>query len=181
VNELFLSLGGLFDVFDSWLFNVVVNGLLASIVVPKMLRWRLLRAAGVQVEPARIGARVFFGGRNVSIGAGSGVNIGCFFDNLAPITIGREVSIGHQVLLLTSAHERGSGRRAAGPAVGKPIVVGDGAWIGARAVVMPGVTIGAGCTVGAGAVVTRDCLPGGTYVGVPARLVGEPRRMAAVG
>jgi maltose O-acetyltransferase len=171
MNELFLSIGEMFDMFDAWMFNIVVNGLLASIVIPKKFRWRLLRAAGVRVEPARIGARVFFGGRNVSIGSDSGVNIGCVFDNLASITIGRGVSIGHEVMLLTSAHERGTGGRAAGPATGRPIVVGDGAWIGARAVVMPGVTIGAGSTVGAGAVVTRDCLPGETYVGVPARQI----------
>jgi maltose O-acetyltransferase len=49
-----------------------------------------------------------------------------------------------------------------------PIAVGEGAWIGAGAIVLGGVRIGHGCVVGAGAVVTRDCAPNGLYVGVPA-------------
>jgi maltose O-acetyltransferase len=48
--------------------------------------------------------------------------------------------------------------------------IGDDAWIGAAAVVMPGVTIGKEAIVGAGAVVTRDVEAGATVVGVPARV-----------
>ncbi len=44
----------------------------------------------------------------------------------------------------------------------------DGAWLGAGAIVLPGVTIGRDAIVGAGAVVTRDVPPGETVVGVPA-------------
>jgi acetyltransferase-like isoleucine patch superfamily enzyme len=47
--------------------------------------------------------------------------------------------------------------------------IGDGAFVGAGAVVVPGVTIGADAIVGAGAVVTRDVVPGTTVVGNPAR------------
>jgi acetyltransferase-like isoleucine patch superfamily enzyme len=63
--------------------------------------------------------------------------------------------------------------------VGRPITVEDGAWIGARAMIMPGVTVGAGATIAAGAVVTRDCVAGGTYAGIPARLIREPAPDAA--
>ena len=48
---------------------------------------------------------------------------------------------------------------------------GDDAWIGAGAVVMPGVKIGNAAVVGAGAVVTNDVAPNTTVVGVPARQV----------
>jgi maltose O-acetyltransferase len=115
------------------------------------------------------------------IGYGSGCTIGCVFDNLAPITIGRNVYIGDEVMRLTSAHERGgTAGKAAGARVGRPIRVEDGAWIGACAMIMPGVTVGAGCTVAAGAVVTRDRMPGGTYAGIPpARLFREPGPVAA--
>ena len=45
----------------------------------------------------------------------------------------------------------------------------DGAFLGAGAIVLPGVTVGRDAIVGAGAVVTRDVPPGETVVGVPAR------------
>ena len=49
------------------------------------------------------------------------------------------------------------------------VVVEEGAFIGIRATVAPGVRIGAWATVGAGAVVLHDVAPGDTVVGVPAR------------
>jgi maltose O-acetyltransferase len=162
-------------------FRFLVNTLVGSTIIPSVVRWRLLRALGFAVGPSRIASGIWFGGRDIIIGYGTGCNIGCVFDNLAPITIGRNVNIGHQVMLLTSAHERGgTAGKAAGPQVGRPIRVEDGAWIGARAMIMPGVTVGAGCTIAAGAVVTRDCVPGGTYAGIPARLMREPRPVAPV-
>jgi maltose O-acetyltransferase len=160
------------------MFRLVVNGPIASLLVPVRVRWRLLRAMGMSVEPARIGFRIWFGGPDITVGAGSGINVGCVLDNMAPIRIGRRVYIGHEAMLLTSTHEPGTDGRAAGRAVGRPIVVHDGAWIGARALVMPGVTIGAGCTIAAGAVVTKDCVAGGTFAGVPARLIREPQSAA---
>ena len=51
----------------------------------------------------------------------------------------------------------------------KPIIIGDDVWIGANAVILPGVTIGKHCVVAAGAVVTKD-VPDNTIVGgVPAK------------
>jgi putative colanic acid biosynthesis acetyltransferase WcaF len=57
-----------------------------------------------------------------------------------------------------------------------PITVGADAFIGLRAIVLPGVSIGAGCVVGAGAVVTRDTEPAGLYGGNPARRIGTRKR-----
>jgi acetyltransferase-like isoleucine patch superfamily enzyme len=53
------------------------------------------------------------------------------------------------------------------------VTVEDGAKIGARALLLPGVTIGAGALVGAGAVVTRDVPPGVVVVGNPAAIVNR--------
>lgn len=156
-------------------YRSVVNGVLAHPLVPYSQRWRLLRACGFPFEPSLIGSGVWFGGRDVTIGRGSGVNVGVVFDSMAPITIGEQVYIGHQVLVLTSTHEKGTGGRAAGRAVGKPVVIEDGAWIGARSVILPGVTIGAGCTIAAGSIVRRNCEAGGLYAGNPARLVRGAR------
>lgn len=52
-------------------------------------------------------------------------------------------------------------------------VIGDYAFVGANAVVMPGVTVGVGAVVGAGAVVTHDVPPWEIWAGVPARKIGE--------
>ena len=51
------------------------------------------------------------------------------------------------------------------------IVVEDGAWIGAGAILLDGVRVGEGAVVGAGAVVTGDVPPHTLAVGVPARVV----------
>lgn len=50
-------------------------------------------------------------------------------------------------------------------------VIGDDVWIGARAIVLPGVTVGTGAVIGAGAVVTKDVAPYAIVAGVPARLL----------
>jgi acetyltransferase-like isoleucine patch superfamily enzyme len=49
-----------------------------------------------------------------------------------------------------------------------PISVGDGAWVGYNAIILPGVKIGTGAVVGAGAVVTNDVPDWTVVVGVPA-------------
>jgi maltose O-acetyltransferase len=155
-------------------WRLLVNHVLALPLLPFSQRWRLLRACGFPVEPSLINAGVWFGSSNVRIGFGSGVNMGVVFDTMAPITLGRNVFVGHQVTILTSTHEPGRDGRAAGRAVGKPVTIEDGAWIGARTVILPGVTIGAGCTVAAGSVVRRNCVAGGIYAGNPAKLVRRP-------
>lgn len=52
-----------------------------------------------------------------------------------------------------------------------PIAVGDYAWIGAGAIILPGVTIGEGAVVAAGAVVTKDVAPRMIVAGNPARVL----------
>jgi maltose O-acetyltransferase len=142
-----------------------------SFLLPIALRRGLLRLAG-----CRIGAQVTglkqcgFETKQVSIGDGSFVNVGCWFEGAGRIEIGRNVFLGPQVMILTSIHEIDDGEVTRMP-VSSQVRIGDRCWLGARAMIMPGVTIGEGTVIGAGAVVTKDCEPGAVYVGVPARRV----------
>ena len=65
----------------------------------------------------------------------------------------------------------GGGTRRAGQSITKPIVIGEGSWIGADTYILPGVTIGKGCIIGAGSLVVKDCLDNCIYIGRPARLI----------
>ncbi len=51
----------------------------------------------------------------------------------------------------------------------KPVTIGSDVWIGARAVILPGVSLGEGVVVGAGSVVTKDVEPYHVVVGNPAK------------
>ena len=115
----------------------------------------------------------YFFGADVTIGEESWINHRCYFDTRAHVEIGRSCDVGMEVMFCTSTHDVGPALKRAGRYRTAPITVGDGSWIGSRAVVLPGVTIGEGCIVGAGAVVNRDCEPHGMYAGVPARRVRE--------
>ncbi|MGO9754007.1 MAG: DapH/DapD/GlmU-related protein [Solirubrobacteraceae bacterium] len=77
------------------------------------------------------------------------------------------------VIFAAASHELGEPERRATGVLARPIVIGDGCWIGARATILAGVTIGAGCVVGAGAVVVADTQPNCVYAGVPARRLRE--------
>jgi maltose O-acetyltransferase len=139
------------------------------------LRASILRCLGYRVGPGTtmMDRFVLIGGRGAStkltIGQNCFISAGCVFDATAAIEIGDDVAIGAQVLITTSSHDLTNGSRRSGAIQGRPVLVGPGAWIAARAVLLPGITVGEGAVVGAGAVVTRS-VPRHTIVGgVPAR------------
>jgi maltose O-acetyltransferase len=145
-------------------------GLLPSFFANR-LRIIVLRAAGFRIGQGTIlwGMPTIIGSGNLqellSIGHDCGFNVGCFLDLHAPITIGNHVGIGHDVLILTSTYKVGPGRQRAGPLVHAPVVIEDGAWVGARCTIMPGVTIGAGSVIGATMVVSNDVPPNTLLIG----------------
>lgn len=136
------------------------------------------RAALLRWNGAKVGRRCFVRGGLViqeSFGLVLGndvfINAACCFDLSAPIMLGNRVQVAYQVTLITGGHEFGPHGSRAGTHRPQPIFVGDGAWIGARAIILPGVTIGAGAVVAAGALVTKDVPPDMVVAGVPARIV----------
>jgi acetyltransferase-like isoleucine patch superfamily enzyme len=101
----------------------------------------------------------------------SGVHVGAevFLDLTEPVTIGAGATVSMRCLLLTHL-DVGHGPLARDrPPESAPVVVADGAYIGAGAIVLHGVTIGAEAIVAAGAVVREDVPPRGVVGGVPAR------------
>jgi acetyltransferase-like isoleucine patch superfamily enzyme len=143
------------------------------------LRCQLLNALGFSIGRGTLLASSFTltGGRaarrNLKIGMMCYINHGCLFDALASIDIGDEVSFGHQVLITTSAHRIGTRERRGGLVEPMPVRVGHGAWLGSRAMILPGVDVGDGAIVAAGAVVTRSVPPNVLVGGTPARVIRE--------
>lgn len=139
--------------------------------VPGVVRRAALRAGRVGVgEGARVLAGQHFTHGRVSFGDRAFINRGCSFDAAgdAEIRIGNDVAVGVGGIFAAITHEIGPSTGRAGAGTGATIRVGDGAWLGARVTVLPGVTIGAGAVIAAGAVVTADCEPNCLYAGVPA-------------
>lgn len=154
--------------------DLKLNVLLGSPLLPTKVRRIGLRTMGVHLGAwAQVRPRCFFGGTDISIGSEAIIGYGCFLDNAAPISIGTRSGLGMEVMLCTGTHEIGGPGQRVGVAYSRPIVIGDGCWLGTRSVVLPGVTIGNGCVISAGAVVSSDCEPNGLYAGVPARRVRE--------
>jgi maltose O-acetyltransferase len=163
---------------SGWPLLRFVLALLPGGAFPR-LRTALLRAWGLW-----IGKHSFFMGtptlaadidprKNLTVGSGCFINWPVHIDANALVTIGDRVSIGHHVVIVTSAHEIGSPEFRAGDRKPAPVTICSGAWIGAGAMILPGVTIGEGAVVAAGAVVAKD-VPANTLVGgVPAKLIRD--------
>ena len=102
---------------------------------------------------------------------GPGVHI----DLAAPVTIEPEVVLAPGAMVLT--HGDVGQRFLAGFLQRRegPVLLRHGCWIGARAVILPGVTVGEAAVVGAGAVVTHDVPDFTVVAGVPARVIKKLR------
>lgn len=143
-----------------------------SPAVPFMERWRLLRKMGWEhIEPSHIRDGCLFIGRDLHLGYGCYLNRQVFLDASATVTVGKHVQFGPRSMVITGSHRIGEANLRGGTPTAEPVSIGDGCWIGAAAIILPGVHVGDGCVIAAGAVVTRDCEPNGLYAGVPARRV----------
>ena len=155
--------------------------------VADLLPWRSASTAGAQLLAllgCHVGRGVRLGGTpkitggggsfgRLSIGDNSVVDAGCVFDLEEQITVGKEVTLGPGVMILTSTHELASSAHRAGPVTRAPVTIGDGALLQARVIVLPGVTIGAGAIVEAGAVINKDVAANVRVGGIPGTQLEE--------
>lgn len=112
--------------------------------------------------------------RDLTIGARTHIGKDCLLDLTAPITIGETVTLAMRVMLVTHLDTYYSPLRlSAYPSTRAPVVIEDGAYIGAGATILHGVRIGRCAVVAAGAVVREDVPPYTVVAGVPARVIRQ--------
>ncbi|MCP4348710.1 MAG: acyltransferase [Desulfobacterales bacterium] len=110
---------------------------------------------------------------NLEIGDNVSLARGITLVSAGGITIGDRTMVGHGSKLISAAHSIPKGRKPMrfSELVFKKIIIENDVWIGAQAVILPGVTVGEGAVVGAGAVVTKNVSPFAIVGGVPAKLI----------
>ena len=140
---------------------------------PKLLRWLAAH------HPDNRCRKMFLRITNVLIGEGTVINCGFIVsDDYKPLlTIGKRVSISPNVVVICVSSPNNS-ELLNDPGFKErhvkslPVLIDDDTWIGAGAIIFPGVRIGRRCIVGAGAVVIRDVPDEAIVAGSPANRIG---------
>ena len=94
----------------------------------------------------------------------------CWIDNLDNVLIGNNVCISQGALLITGNHDY---RKSDFPYRNAPIIIEDGAWVGAKVVVAPGVRVSSYSILTLGTIITKDTEPWGIYQGNPGVKIKE--------
>ena len=103
------------------------------------------------------------------IGKNVFINHDCTFLDIGGITIEDDVLIGPKVNLITESHPLNPTERKA--LLVKPIVIKRNVWIGAGAIILPGVTVGENSVVAAGATVAKEVPANSVVAGIPAKVI----------
>ena len=122
------------------------------------------------------------GGVKIRIGDKNYFNRDVMLDACGLIEIGNENMFGPGIYITDSNHTFGMGLSPhKQPMNIGQVKIGNGCWIGARAVILKDVELGDFCVVAAGAVVTKSFPSGSVIAGVPAKVIGEetPRQLCA--
>ena len=135
----------------------------------KRFLWRW--AGAKRGRNVRICSSAFvIGSGELEIGDDSWIGHQVYIETSSKVEIGSHVDIAPRVYIGTGTHEiDATGEHSAGEGMSKPIMIEDGVWLGANAMVLPGVTIGMKSVIGAGAVVTRDIDALKVAIGLPAK------------
>jgi putative colanic acid biosynthesis acetyltransferase WcaF len=138
--------------------------------------WRrcILRCFGAKVgnEVNIYSSALIYFPWNLSIGNWSSIGEWALVYNLGPVTIGEKVTVSQGAHICAGTHDY---RQTDMPLLKPPIEIKDQVWICADAFVGPGVTVGEGAVIGARAVVTRNVEPWTIIAGNPAREIKKRR------
>jgi putative colanic acid biosynthesis acetyltransferase WcaF len=142
--------------------------------VPRLWRPVILRLFGAKVGREvviRHDVRIMWPWK-FSIGDYSWLGEGLRVINLESVAIGMNVCISQGVMLCSGSHDY---RKTSFPYRNRPIGIGDGSWIAARAIVLPGVVVGTGALIAAGEVVRSDVPDYTLLLDGEQRPIDEPR------
>ena len=117
--------------------------------------------------------RANWGGHHLHLGSDIYINANFTLVDDGHIYVGNKVMVGPNVVITTANHPIDPDLRARGLQYNKDVWIGENAWIGAGAILLPGVHIGSNTVIGAGSVVTRDIPDGVVAVGNPCRVLRE--------
>lgn len=112
-----------------------------------------------------------FGGRHVHMGSNVYANFNLTLVDDGDIFIGDYCMFGPGVTVATAGHPIAPKLRRQGIQYNIPVHIGNNVWIGAGAVIIPGITIGDDTVIGAGSVVTKDIPSGVVAAGNPCRVL----------
>lgn len=143
-----------------------------SYIPSRKLRLFLYKCCGLRVgKQSVINMGLYtFSMNKICIGEYTHINRGCFIDGRGFCFIGNNVSISHNVSIVTGSHDCNT-KNFYGKYL--PIKIDDYVWIGVNATILQNVHIGKGAVVAAGAVVTKDVPPYAVVGGVPAKIIGK--------
>lgn len=110
-------------------------------------------------------------GTHITIGENTYINFNCNFVDDGKIQIGKKVMFGPNVTIATVGHPLNPSMREY--MYTAPVIIEDNVWIGAGAVICPGVTIGENSVIGAGSVVVKDIPKNSVAVGNPCKVLRE--------
>jgi len=114
-----------------------------------------------------------WGGHHLHLGSGVYANFGLTLVDDGHIYIGDKVLIGPNVTIATASHPVDPTLRGRALQFNRDVHIGENVWIGAGAVILPGVNIGKNSVIGGGSVVTKDIPENVVAVGNPCRVLRE--------
>ncbi len=117
------------------------------------------------------GKVTFLNKANIAIGTGCSMNHNVIIQGREQVVLGDYVTLSQGVMILDGGLSESEILRGVQVKshYARPVVIKDHVWIGAGAIILPGVTVGESAIVGAGSVVTKNVQSGWLVAGVPAR------------
>ncbi|GIU49425.1 maltose O-acetyltransferase [Shewanella sairae] len=137
-----------------------INGLIDYELLPNVAK------SAVIVQPFNVSY-----GINIKLSDKAFINANCTLHDNAMISIGSQTMLGPNVQIYTASHPLDATERCAGIEIAKAVTIGNRAWIGGGAIILPGVTIGDEAVIGAGSVVTKDVAAKQVVAGNPAKVI----------